>query len=50
MEDRTREEYLSYSCERLLVGDTIGAKTEGREIAVVAKSALTVINEAGLAA
>src|SRR5712664_1778058 len=36
-------------CERLLVGDTIGAKSESWQIAVGTKSTLTVITEAGAA-
>jgi hypothetical protein len=37
------------SCERLLVGDTIGAKSQSWEVAVGIKSTLTVITEAGAA-
>ncbi len=47
--NRAREEHLCCSCERLLVDDTIGAKSESWDIGVGTKSALTVINEAGAA-
>src|SRR5436853_4216870 len=41
-----KEKDLCCSCERLLVSDTIGAKSEAGEIAMGTKGALPAINEA----
>src|SRR5207302_2910509 len=45
--NRGKEKNLCCSCERLLVSDTIGAKSKGWGIAMGTKGALAVINETG---